>query len=136
MFVTLLLMFFFSSRRRHTRCALVTGVQTCALPILKPDIEDRQRQPRELGVDRHRAAAGMPAALRLAARDGKPRFGQPPARALARHHRRRPQRPIAPIARPLGAARVAIGGYLRPRLYRDWTPPRTRERRAPPAPAP
>src|SRR3546814_6958193 len=26
---------FFSSRRRHTRCALVTGVQTCALPILK-----------------------------------------------------------------------------------------------------
>src|SRR3546814_7421892 len=28
------LYFFFSSRRRHTRCALVTGVQTCALPIL------------------------------------------------------------------------------------------------------
>src|SRR3546814_5565552 len=27
--------FFFSSRRRHTRCALVTGVQTCALPILR-----------------------------------------------------------------------------------------------------
>src|SRR3546814_3494065 len=26
-------MFCFSSRRRHTRCALVTGVQTCALPI-------------------------------------------------------------------------------------------------------
>src|SRR3546814_10415615 len=30
-------MFFFSSRRRHTRCALVTGVQTCALPILFND---------------------------------------------------------------------------------------------------
>src|SRR3546814_1895423 len=29
----MLLFFFFSSRRRHTRCALVTGVQTCALPI-------------------------------------------------------------------------------------------------------
>src|SRR3546814_20727591 len=28
-----ILFFFFSSRRRHTRCALVTGVQTCALPI-------------------------------------------------------------------------------------------------------
>src|SRR3546814_14892664 len=27
------IVFFFSSRRRHTRCALVTGVQTCALPI-------------------------------------------------------------------------------------------------------
>src|SRR3546814_13435565 len=26
--------FFFSSRRRHTSCALVTGVQTCALPIV------------------------------------------------------------------------------------------------------
>src|SRR3546814_1105361 len=31
--VILFLVFFFSSRRRHTRCALVTGVQTCALPI-------------------------------------------------------------------------------------------------------
>src|SRR3546814_5867633 len=30
--------FFFSSRRRHTRCALVTGVQTCALPICPADI--------------------------------------------------------------------------------------------------
>src|SRR3546814_7148027 len=29
--------FLFSSRRRHTRCALVTGVQTCALPILLVD---------------------------------------------------------------------------------------------------
>src|SRR3546814_7087821 len=29
--------FFFSSRRRHTRCALVTGVQTCALPIFVVD---------------------------------------------------------------------------------------------------
>src|SRR3546814_1140075 len=32
--VSVVLCFFFSSRRRHTRCALVTGVQTCALPIL------------------------------------------------------------------------------------------------------
>src|SRR3546814_6542777 len=32
-FPTLDCLFFFSSRRRHTRCALVTGVQTCALPI-------------------------------------------------------------------------------------------------------
>src|SRR3546814_1856908 len=38
--------FFFSSRRRHTRCALVTGVQTCALPILMrkllPELARRQ----------------------------------------------------------------------------------------------
>src|SRR3546814_18960317 len=39
---------FLSSRRRHTRCALVTGVQTCALPILRaihriaPDIAFRR----------------------------------------------------------------------------------------------
>src|SRR3546814_6038495 len=33
LFVFCVLLFFFSSRRRHTRCALVTGVQTCALPI-------------------------------------------------------------------------------------------------------
>src|SRR3546814_450744 len=33
---SMVMLFFFSSRRRHTRCALVTGVQTCALPILAP----------------------------------------------------------------------------------------------------
>src|SRR3546814_2065692 len=40
-------MFFFSSRRRHTSCALVTGVQTCALPIfntagsgIRADLDD------------------------------------------------------------------------------------------------
>src|SRR3546814_3647284 len=31
------MLLFFSSRRRHTRCALVTGVQTCALPIYPAD---------------------------------------------------------------------------------------------------
>src|SRR3546814_3747903 len=36
---------FFSSRRRHTRCALVTGVQTCALPI--SDIEAKIKEVRE-----------------------------------------------------------------------------------------
>src|SRR3546814_8581582 len=33
--------FFFSSRRRHTRCALVTGVQTCALPIFSEKLQRR-----------------------------------------------------------------------------------------------
>src|SRR3546814_18805609 len=36
--IWILCFFFFSSRRRHTRCALVTGVQTCALPIYKNDL--------------------------------------------------------------------------------------------------
>src|SRR3546814_1364999 len=40
------LYFFFSSRRRHTRCALVTGVQTCALPIFPRQTAVAQiRQP-------------------------------------------------------------------------------------------
>src|SRR3546814_6464181 len=36
------LLFFFSSRRRHTSCALVTGVQTCALPILVAFVDEQQ----------------------------------------------------------------------------------------------
>src|SRR3546814_8341519 len=61
--------FFFSSRRRHTRCAVVTGVQTCALPISiqsrrdsKPNISSapvvieapvqEKRRQRHLGDDR------------------------------------------------------------------------------------
>src|SRR3546814_1577216 len=37
--------FFFSSRRRHTRCALVTGVQTCALPIFDYMVENSSTSP-------------------------------------------------------------------------------------------
>src|SRR3546814_1052093 len=48
--------FFFSSRRRHTRCALVTGVQTCALPIsfyrdwLEDLFEHRQKYAEVMGL--------------------------------------------------------------------------------------
>src|SRR3546814_19555277 len=38
--VGVLCCFVFSSRRRHTRCALVTGVQTCALPIYVEGLVD------------------------------------------------------------------------------------------------
>src|SRR3546814_3344655 len=38
-----LLCFFLSSRRRHTRCALVTGVQTCALPICLAWLLEKRR---------------------------------------------------------------------------------------------
>src|SRR3546814_8186488 len=51
--------FFFSSRRRHTRCALVTGVQTCALPIFallgKPPARVEQQ-----GENEHRDGNGDP----------------------------------------------------------------------------
>src|SRR3546814_5243718 len=51
--------FFFSSRRRHTRCALVTGVQTCALPIStsclpcpgRREGDESKHEVRRVGVD-------------------------------------------------------------------------------------
>src|SRR3546814_4982981 len=50
--------FFFSSRRRHTSCALVTGVQTCALPIF-PRGGDRARGgARSARADRHQRPGG------------------------------------------------------------------------------
>src|SRR3546814_10444295 len=42
--------FFFSSRRRHTRCALVTGVQTCALPIFALALANGRGRPRDAGA--------------------------------------------------------------------------------------
>src|SRR3546814_8050495 len=42
---TRVMFFFFSSRRRHTRCALVTGVQTCALPFSGAGGERRLDHP-------------------------------------------------------------------------------------------
>src|SRR3546814_5064231 len=54
-------MFFFSSRRRHTRCALVTGVQTCALPISwhrALQHRDQLRDAGELATDQYRDPSG------------------------------------------------------------------------------
>src|SRR3546814_10363468 len=52
-------MFFFSSRRRHTRGALVTGVQTCALPISMAISEVTVRDAIKLAVDEINAAGGV-----------------------------------------------------------------------------
>src|SRR3546814_7756379 len=57
--------FFFSSRRRHTRCALVTGVQTCALPISML-IKSADDQGVELQALEQRAAGNGPDAARAA----------------------------------------------------------------------
>src|SRR3546814_11644190 len=48
--------FFCSSRRRHTRCALVTGVQTCALPISAEDEHVEQENDKEHSEQRSIAA--------------------------------------------------------------------------------
>src|SRR3546814_7998724 len=85
--------FFFSSRRRHTRCALVTGVQTCALPIYLGfrdaaalaqvlveakrtgmDLGDAQvlaRYQRWRGLDNHMVAAATDGLTRLFGVRGK-----------------------------------------------------------------
>src|SRR3546814_11047573 len=57
--------FFFSSRRRHTSCALVTGVQTCALPILQLTADQELR--RELLLFSLSKHSALEAAIKLAA---------------------------------------------------------------------
>src|SRR3546814_1740712 len=52
--------FFVSSRRRHTRCALVTVVQTCALPISRHRAaEDRDLAAQEIAAARHAAVQAL-----------------------------------------------------------------------------
>src|SRR3546814_1110939 len=48
--------FVFSSRRRHTGCALVTGVQTCALPIWRGQHVGDPDSRRQGGHGGHSAA--------------------------------------------------------------------------------
>src|SRR3546814_9839230 len=58
--------FFFSSRRRHTRCALVTGVQTCALPILLRLLQRRSDLPSPLKSSLADCATGTTVARNVA----------------------------------------------------------------------
>src|SRR3546814_19355958 len=92
-FCILFVLFFFSSRRRHTRCALVTGVQTCALPIWPPAIAAPRLQDR-----RHRRSVRgrRPSTHRHAcrcARTGRHRHRRTP------RHRHRARRSSAPADR-------------------------------------
>src|SRR3546814_4486835 len=59
--------FCFSSRRRHTRCALVTGVQTCALPICQPLVSPRRAAYR--GYDHGPVSPSPPGRKELMADD-------------------------------------------------------------------
>src|SRR3546814_12477770 len=79
-----MILFFFSSRRRHTRCALVTGVQTCALPICNGEGDGRQRGGRRPGHHRPDDDVSVPySAFRCEAQlaqsgagRGEPRVGE------------------------------------------------------------
>src|SRR3546814_6846672 len=90
-----LVFFFFSSRRRHTRCALVTGVQTCALPISSGrkaaaaggagDRRDRETKASTLGLTPHHFLRPNEAAKRLLVHKPKlqTRFQQGLARGMS-----------------------------------------------------
>src|SRR3546814_1599742 len=71
--------FFVTSRRRHTRCALVTGVQTCALPISEPAA---RRPPRTSRNPCRPPGKGVPGTSRRAAphagRSARRRLGAEP----------------------------------------------------------
>src|SRR3546814_21057223 len=89
------LFFFFSSRRRHTRCALVTGVQTCALPI-------------SAGATRSTRSA-YPAVAALAT----PVHIRSPAPATAAIPRRRTFGAVAGAASPrAGLQRVPVTAFM------------------------
>src|SRR3546814_9822923 len=89
MYTLCMLRIFFSSRRRHTRCALVTGFQTCALPICVRSAELKARLSEYLRavrrgetiavLDRETPVAQIiPVRERSALRVRKPAPGTPP----------------------------------------------------------
>src|SRR3546814_135401 len=102
--------FFFSSRRRHTRCALVTGVQTCALPIFDgPTLTAR------------RTAAASALASRHLAREDAARLvmvgtGTLAPQLIAAHAAVRPIREVQIWGRSAGKARDLAKRSSRPGL--------------------
>src|SRR3546814_13956007 len=71
-------MFFFSSRRRHTRCALVTGVQTCALPICSHGQSVSMVGPDDIWYKEGRIAVGLPDRISSLGQSGVRREPGPP----------------------------------------------------------
>src|SRR3546814_6392716 len=102
LFCYVVFVFFFSSRRRHTSCALVTGVQTCALPISAGRGAGLLQRPGRPAPARHRraVAGGRRPARRRSAGTGL-------LRQLAAHS--------APRPHPPGPERARAGRRLRAR---------------------
>src|SRR3546814_987902 len=88
--VCVIFLFFFSSRRRHTRCALVTGVQTCALPI--SGLRARHSDSRaKSGVDvSHVGLAGIAGVERLSPDEENALTRVPACAAFQRRKAREP----------------------------------------------
>src|SRR3546814_7025566 len=139
--VIILCDFVFSRRRRHTRCALVTGVQTCALPICARHAQVGG----EAVADRAVAVTDLTIApeMRLARRDlrrraelrrrvpregGRRRRGGKLARAADLEHDE--PRQVRPLARHpardscdqrKGAALAGLEGELSAEIGRAWS---------------
>src|SRR3546814_7073735 len=84
MFQMVLFLFFFSSRRWHTRCALVTGVQTCALPILLQSMVDSPIPTRAEVLDVANAVIDGTDAVMLSAETAAGSFPVRAVEAMAR----------------------------------------------------
>src|SRR3546814_2972911 len=115
---TLVSFFFFSSRRRHTRCVLVTGVQTCALPIFHVEVTHPEAGQRRLqAVDDPCLLAGQARMLPVL-----------PPRVLLRQRRHRRHRAMPTLAaQPAKEAPLQKSGVEPVAL---WTPVRPRDRNA------
>src|SRR3546814_874507 len=115
--VSRILFFLFSSRRRHTRCALVTGVQTCALPIC--------RSPKAPSGGWRRAPSGPPAhpATQRPPTPAWPRPRRPTGRCGGGKTRRapgaRPSRCCCPCRVPPSAESCLIARRVEQLFNRD-----------------
>src|SRR3546814_2669982 len=104
--------FFFSSRRRHTRCALVTGVQTCALPILFGIFATLAEFERDM--IRERTMAGL-AAARARGRKGGRKFALSKAQVrLAQAAMAQRDTSVSDLCKELGIERVTLYRYVGP----------------------
>src|SRR3546814_7500723 len=102
--------FFLSSRRRHTRCALVTGVQTCALPIYhataRPKRTGRRRAAPNLVVGLIAAASGPMTAEQRQALDERRELMEARAAALAERAIKDREPWVATISPTEGASEI------------------------------
>src|SRR3546814_6352039 len=93
-------LFFFASRRRHTGCALVTGVQTCALPIFAWR-RDLRKKLEDQGLTLPATPAFVPAVIEpLPSGDPAP---------VARRGRRRRRPTVSAVELEIDGVAVKIG---------------------------
>src|SRR3546814_1226071 len=98
-------LFFFSSRRRHTRCALVTGVQTCALPI---SIQGNHT-PRQAGIRKDCNTVAVKKTVKKAAKAAKkPAARKPAAKSAASKSSARPAAGKKVAAKKAAPAKAAV----------------------------